>query len=138
MGTVRRQPLLFESACRLLTHTYGLELTQLKEGLGSFVRETPDSTGDISQLLYRPTASSRDVVTVIPVFQHIAIQAILAAPLLHGKQLKVMSDIDDTLYAGCVTVSSGSLLCMVGIDGWNRWICHSGKRLAIQTFPFWS
>jgi hypothetical protein len=108
---------LHAAACNILKSTYGKELSLLKEQIhsnddlalyeseaGESMVETPEESkaeaemphsGDLSQLLY----GNRNVTEVVQVMQHIAIES-LKVKEEYPNLIKVVSDIDDTLYAG--------------------------------------
>ena len=95
-----RKRQVFQTACvQLMQHTYGSDLTVLKEGINDMVDTDTnddatnvfDHVGDLTQLVYR----NRNRVEQAELLQHIAIQALEC-----NQSMRIISDIDDTLYAG--------------------------------------
>ena len=86
-----------EAVSNIFLHTYGADLTELKEQVGMQTSTMALKTlsrshfGDLDALVY----AVRPIIERVEILQHIAVQAATLEP-----QIKVLSDIDDTLYAG--------------------------------------
>ncbi|ETV92617.1 hypothetical protein H310_13071 [Aphanomyces invadans] len=90
-----------KAAFNVLKGTYGSDLTLLKEDINSdFVPSLGGfKGGDLHQLIY----GCRDLTQVVSVVQHIAVEALKVGSSSSQRPLiKIMSDIDDTLFAGWV------------------------------------
>ncbi|RHY26649.1 hypothetical protein DYB32_007427 [Aphanomyces invadans] len=88
-----------KAAFNVLKGTYGSDLTLLKEDINSdFVPSLGGfKGGDLHQLIY----GCRDLTQVVSVVQHIAVEALKVGSSSSQRPLiKIMSDIDDTLFAG--------------------------------------
>ncbi|RHZ40815.1 hypothetical protein DYB28_005383 [Aphanomyces astaci] len=97
----RQKPDFQKAAFNVIKGTYGSDLTRLKEVINSdFLLPSHDHGGfhggDLHQLIY----GCRDLTQVVSVAQHIAVEAlkVVQSPPL----IKILSDIDDTLFAGWV------------------------------------
>lgn len=114
---------LYSAACNILCGTYGRELSLLKEQIHAdeeaFIDESgelafeerpgeerlslkdsykdPPHSGDLIHLIY----ANKNLTEVVKVVQHIAVES-LAVKEEEPHLVKVVSDIDDTLFAGYV------------------------------------
>ena len=91
--TVSRKKALRTAAISVMLQTVGKDLTMLKEGISA--TESIDApVGDLSQLIY----GNKHTVEIAEIMQHIALQGIVHPT--SPRPIQVVSDIDDTLYAG--------------------------------------
>ncbi len=105
MSPLTRQKAEFqEAAFNVLKGTTGTELTLLKEDINAenILTATNDDVfkgGDLYQLIY----GCKDLTSIVSVMQHIAVES-LKVEMQHEEKplIKIISDIDDTLFPGYV------------------------------------
>lgn len=116
---IRGKAALHTAATNVVCGTYGLELSVLKEQIHSdeeafidtsghfqledggdrklHTQEVPPHNGDLIQLIY----GNKNITEVVTMMQHIAVESVKVKEL-QPNLIKVVSDIDDTLFPGWI------------------------------------
>lgn len=94
------------ASANIFLQTFGADLTALKEGIGAIQSpelllapgtDALEHVGDLTHLVY----GNKNIVEHVEVLQHFAVQAADCE-----RSIRVISDIDDTLYPGYVSLLS--------------------------------
>ncbi|EQC35932.1 hypothetical protein SDRG_06678 [Saprolegnia diclina VS20] len=132
---VRQKSEYQTAAFNILKGTHGVDLTLLKEDINAenSLNALQDGFrgGDLYQLIY----GAKDMTQVVSVMQHIAVESLkVSMAHSHKPLIKIMSDIDDTLFAGWADQRYPAHVLYPGVSHLYRSIAHGVDKAPSVTF----
>ncbi|OQR81632.1 hypothetical protein THRCLA_11563 [Thraustotheca clavata] len=135
MSPIVRQKAEYQAAAfNILKGTKGTELTLLKEDINAenSLNTNKDGFrgGDLYQLIY----GCKDITQIVSVMQHIAVESLKMSMTIEKPLVKIISDIDDTLYPGWADTRYPSHKLYPGVSHLYRSVSRGVEKAPSVTF----